>query len=140
MANPKKIVRPVDLPVRKCHSQVVTVAGGTLVFIAGITSRSEKDSAPVHPGDMRAQLRQVCENIGRTLRAVGARSSVCCAPQGHSDYRFIAQEMWRKIGTAHPTLGDCAKFIDRKTYRLGRLQSEMRTEFKSSALEKEEKN
>lgn len=41
------------------------------MFIAGMTSRSEKDASPVHPGDMRAQLRQCCENIGRALRAVG---------------------------------------------------------------------
>jgi len=46
MANPKKIVQPSDLPVRKSHSQVVTVTGGTLVFIAGMTSRSEKDATP----------------------------------------------------------------------------------------------
>ena len=71
MANPKRIVQPKDLPLRKSHSQVVTVTGGTLVFIAGMTSRSEKDANPVHPGDMRAQLRQVCENIGRALRSVG---------------------------------------------------------------------
>lgn len=71
MATPKKIVQPSDLPVRRSHSQVVTVTGGTLVFIAGMTSRSEKDATPVHPGDMRAQLRQVCENIGRALRSVG---------------------------------------------------------------------
>jgi thymidylate synthase ThyX len=56
-------------------------------------------------------------------------------PQGHPDYRFITQEMWRKIGEVHPTLAQCAKFIDWKTYRLGRLQSEMRSEYKKSALE-----
>lgn len=72
MTHPKKIVQPPDLPVRKSHSQVVTVTGGTLVFVAGMTSRSEKDATPVYPGDMRAQLRQVCENIGRALRSVGA--------------------------------------------------------------------
>ena len=72
MARPKKIVQPADLPVRETHSQVVTVTGGTLVFVAGMTSRSEKDASPVHPGDMRAQLRQVCQNIGRALRSVGA--------------------------------------------------------------------
>jgi len=71
MANPKRIVQPKDLPLRKSHSQVVTVTGGTLVFIAGMTSRSEKDATPIHAGDMRAQLRQVCENIGRALRSVG---------------------------------------------------------------------
>jgi enamine deaminase RidA (YjgF/YER057c/UK114 family) len=72
MARPKKIVQPRDLPLRKTHSQVITVTGGTLVFVAGMTSRSEADASPVHPGDMRAQLRQVCENIGRALRSVGA--------------------------------------------------------------------
>ena len=71
MEKPKHIVQPSDLPVRKSHSQVVAVTGGTLVFVAGMTSRSERDAAPVHPGDMRAQLRQVCENIGRALRSVG---------------------------------------------------------------------
>src|SRR5207249_9932096 len=75
MANPKQIVQPADLPVRKSHSQVVAVTGGTLVFVAGMTSRSEKDASPVHPGDMRAQVRQVCQNIGRALRSVGADSS-----------------------------------------------------------------
>jgi enamine deaminase RidA (YjgF/YER057c/UK114 family) len=72
MAQPKKIVTPPDLPARATHSQVVTVTGGTLVFVAGMTSRSEVDASPVHPGDMRAQLRQVCQNIGRALRSVGA--------------------------------------------------------------------
>jgi enamine deaminase RidA (YjgF/YER057c/UK114 family) len=71
MANPKKIIQPPDLPIRRSHSQVVTVTGGTLVFIAGMTSRSEKDATPVHRGDLRAQLRQVCENIGRALRSAG---------------------------------------------------------------------
>jgi thymidylate synthase ThyX len=56
-------------------------------------------------------------------------------PQGHPDYRFIVQEMWRKIGSVHPLLARAAKFIDWKTYRLGRLQSEMRTEYKKSSFE-----
>ncbi len=75
MAHPKKIVQPPDLPIRNTHSQVVTVSGGTLVFVAGMTSRSEKDASPVYPLDMRAQIRQVCENIGRALRSVGANFS-----------------------------------------------------------------
>jgi len=56
-------------------------------------------------------------------------------PQGHPDYRFICQEMWRKIQEVHSTLAECGKFIDSKKYRLGRLQSEMRTEFKKSGME-----
>ncbi len=55
-------------------------------------------------------------------------------PQGHPDYRFIAQEMWRRIQEVHPALAEVGKFIDWKAYRLGRLQSEMRTEYKKSSL------
>jgi thymidylate synthase ThyX len=57
-------------------------------------------------------------------------------PQGHPDYRFICQEMWRKIQSVHPALAESGRFIDWQKYRLGRLQSEMRTEFKKSGLEK----
>jgi thymidylate synthase ThyX len=56
-------------------------------------------------------------------------------PQGHPDYRKVVQEMWRKIREVHPTLAAYAKFIDWKTYRLGRLQSEIRTEYKRASLE-----
>ena len=57
-------------------------------------------------------------------------------PQGHPDYRSICQEIWRKIQEVHPALAECGKFIDWKSYRLGRLQSEMRTEYKKSGFEK----
>jgi thymidylate synthase ThyX len=55
-------------------------------------------------------------------------------PQGHPDYRLIVQEMWRQIEHVHPSLARCAQFIDWHTYRLGRLQSEMRSEYKKSAV------
>jgi thymidylate synthase ThyX len=71
-------------------------------------------------------------NLREALHLVELRTM----PQGHPDYRFIGQEMWRKIQEVHPVLAGCGKFIDWKQYRLGRLQSEMRTEFKKSALEK----
>ena len=51
-------------------------------------------------------------------------------PQGHPDYRLIVQDMWRQIAKVHPTLAQSAPFIDWQTYRLGRLQSEMRSEYK----------
>jgi thymidylate synthase ThyX len=53
-------------------------------------------------------------------------------PQGHPDYRFIVQEMWRQIAAVHPTLAHSAKFIDWQTYRLGRLQAEIRSEYKKT--------
>ena len=56
-------------------------------------------------------------------------------PQGHPDYRLVVQTMWRKIQEVHPTLAAYSKFIDWKTYRLGRLHSEMRTEYKKSTYQ-----
>jgi hypothetical protein len=53
-------------------------------------------------------------------------------PRGHPDYRSIAHEMWRRIHEVHPTLSEVGKFIDWKSYPLGRLQSEMRSEYKKS--------
>ena len=54
-------------------------------------------------------------------------------PQGHPDYRLLVQEMWKKIEAAHPGLAPWGRFVNRDTYRLGRLQSEMRTEYRRAA-------
>src|SRR5215467_10687620 len=70
-------------------------------------------------------------NLREALHMIELRTM----PQGHPDYRFICQEMWRKIQEVHPMLAEAGKFIDWQKYRLGRLQSEMRTEFKRSALD-----
>jgi thymidylate synthase ThyX len=51
-------------------------------------------------------------------------------PQGHPDYRALVQEMWRKIEEVHPAFAAWGAFVNRDSYRLGRLQSEMRTEWK----------
>jgi len=51
-------------------------------------------------------------------------------PQGHPDYRVLVQEMWRQIEAVHPSLACWGRFVNRDTYRLGRLQSEMRSEYK----------
>ncbi len=51
-------------------------------------------------------------------------------PQGHPDYRRLTQMMFTEIERVHPTLAKYARFVDRGEYRLGRLASEMRTEYK----------
>ncbi len=69
-------------------------------------------------------------NLREALHMVELRTM----PQGHPDYRFVCQEMWRKIQAVHPTLAEAGKFVDWRKYRLGRLHSEMRTEYKKAAL------
>lgn len=57
---------------RPLYSHVVTTEGGRLVFVAGQVARDIRGNV-VGPGDMRAQLRQVCENVRMALAAAGAR-------------------------------------------------------------------
>ena len=70
-------------------------------------------------------------NLREALHMVELRTM----PQGPPDYRVIGQEMWRKIESVHSVLAEAGKFFDWQKYRLGRLQSEIRTEFKKSAME-----
>ncbi len=56
-------------------------------------------------------------------------------PQGHPDYRALVQEMWRQIEAVHPSLSCWGRFVNRDAYRLGRLQSEMRSEFRRAQME-----
>jgi 2-iminobutanoate/2-iminopropanoate deaminase len=53
------------------YSHVVTVEGRRLIFVAGQLAR-DRDGNVVGKGDMRAQIRQVGENIKTALAAAGA--------------------------------------------------------------------
>ena len=54
------------------YSHVVTVSGtGKLVYTAGQLAR-DIDSNCVGKGDMRAQIEQTLQNLGRCLKAAGA--------------------------------------------------------------------
>ncbi len=51
-------------------------------------------------------------------------------PQGHIDYREVAQNMFKEIKKVHPNLSKIIKFVDLKKYELERFESEKRTEEK----------
>jgi len=55
-------------------------------------------------------------NLREALHMVKLRTM----PQGPPDYRFIGQEMWRKIKSVHSVLAEAGKFFDWQKYRLGR--------------------
>lgn len=50
--------------------------------------------------------------------------------QGHSDYRRIAQEIYKKINEVHPMLAKGMKFVDMKNYELERLEAEKKIDKK----------
>ena len=51
-------------------------------------------------------------------------------PQGHVDYRKVAQDMYKQVNKVHPNLCKIIKFADMKEYDLERFESEKRTESK----------
>ena len=78
-----------------------------------------------YPYFMKFNLREACHLI--ELRTV---------PQGHADYRRIAQQMFKRINKVHPNLSKIMKFVDLKEYDLERFESEKRTEEKRKNLKK----
>jgi thymidylate synthase ThyX len=46
------------------------------------------------------------------LREVYHLCELRTTPQGHPDYRFIAQEMFRRVAEVHPRLAQYARFVD----------------------------
>jgi thymidylate synthase ThyX len=78
-----------------------------------------------YPYFMKFNLREACHLI--ELRTV---------PQGHTDYRRVAQQMYKQINKIHPNLSKIMKFVDLKEYNLERFESEKRTEEKRKILKK----
>ena len=72
-----------------------------------------------YPFFMRLNLREAAHLI--ELRTI---------PQGHIDYRQVAQKMFLAIKKTHPTLSRIIKFADLNTYDLERFESEKRIEEK----------
>lgn len=76
-----------------------------------------------YPYFMKFNLREACHLL--ELRTV---------PQGHADYRRVAQQMFKEISKVHPNLSKIMKFVDLKEYDLERFESEKRSEEKRKTL------
>ena len=72
-----------------------------------------------YPYYMKLNLREATHLI--ELRTV---------PQGHIDYRIIAQKMYKLINKKHPILSKIMKYVDLDQYELERFESEKHTEEK----------
>ena len=73
---PAKKVQPDKLPQRVVnghllYSHVVVTTGQSFAFISGQLARA-KDGSIVGPKDMRAQIKQVGENLKAALESIGA--------------------------------------------------------------------
>jgi len=77
-----------------------------------------------YPYFMKMNLREACHLI--ELRSV---------PQGHPDYRKVAQKMYRLIEQVHPNLARGIKFVDLKDYALERFDAEKKKEMKKQSVD-----
>jgi thymidylate synthase ThyX len=70
------------------------------------------------------------------LREVYHLCELRTTPQGHPDYRWVAQEMFRRVAEVHPRLARYAAFVDLGPGdELERRRSERRIDEKLSALD-----
>ena len=70
------------------------------------------------------------------LREIYHLCELRTTPQGHPDYRWVAQEMFRLVAEVHPRLAEYARFVDMGPGdELERRRSERRLDQKLSALD-----
>ncbi len=70
------------------------------------------------------------------LREIYHLCELRTTPQGHPDYRWVAQEMFRRVAEVHPRLARYARFVDLGAGdELERRKSERRIDEKLSALD-----
>jgi thymidylate synthase ThyX len=71
------------------------------------------------------------------LREVYHLCELRTTPQGHPDYRWVAQEMFKRVSEVHPRLARYARFVDLGPGdELERRQSERKIDEKLSALDR----
>ena len=75
---------------------------------------------------IRLNLREACHLI--ELRTI---------PQGHADYRRMAQQMFSHIQRVHPKLSQIIKFTDTKNYDLERFEAEKHIDSKRTDMNKD---
>jgi enamine deaminase RidA (YjgF/YER057c/UK114 family) len=83
------------------YSHVVVASGEKLVFISGQLAR-DKDGKIVGPGDMRAQIRQVGDNLKNALQAAGATLSDLVKT---TTFVTDIDEFFRHVDVRHDYLG-----------------------------------
>ena len=69
------------------------------------------------------------------LREIYHLCELRTTPQGHPDYRWVAQEMFRRVAEVHPRLATYARFVDLGPGdELERRKSERRIDAKLSVI------
>ncbi|HEV2056487.1 MAG TPA: FAD-dependent thymidylate synthase, partial [Methylomirabilota bacterium] len=102
---------------------------------AAVNSRLEGDVGPALAQYIVPLAFRVRWYFRVNLREVYHLCELRTTPQGHPDYRWVAQEMFRRVAEVHPRLAGYARFVDLGPGdELERRQSERRLDEKLGAL------
>jgi thymidylate synthase ThyX len=103
---------------------------------AAVNARLERDAGPALAQYIVPLAFRVRWYFRANLREVYHLCELRTTPQGHPDYRWVAQEMFRRVAEVHPRLARYARFVDLGPGdELERRQSERRLDEKLSALD-----
>ena len=103
---------------------------------AGVHARLERDAGPALAQYVVPLAFRVRWYFRANLREVYHLCELRTTPQGHPDYRWVAQEMFRRVAEIHPRLARYARFVDLGSGdELERRKSERRIDDKLNALD-----
>jgi thymidylate synthase ThyX len=102
---------------------------------AAVHARLERDPGPALAQYIVPLAFRVRWYFRANLREVYHLCELRTTPQGHPDYRWVAQEMFRRVAEIHPRLARYARFVDLGPGdELERRQAERRLDEKLGAL------
>jgi thymidylate synthase ThyX len=102
---------------------------------AAAHARMERDAGPALAQYVVPLAFRIRWYFRVNLREIYHLCELRTTPQGHPDYRWVAQEMFRLVSDVHPRLAQYAKFVDMGPGdELERRRSERRMDEKLSAL------
>ena len=100
-------------------------------------ARLERDAGPALAQYVVPLAFHVRWYFRANLREIYHLCELRTTPQGHPDYRWVAQEMFRLVSEVHPRLASYARFVDMGPGdELERRRSERRIDEKLSALDR----
>jgi hypothetical protein len=109
---------------------------GAVEAAAAAHAKLERDAGPALAQYLVPLAFRVRWYFRVNLREVFHLCELRTTPQGHPDYRWVAQEMFRRVAEIHPRLARYARFVDLGPGdELERRQSERRLDEKLSALD-----
>ncbi|MEO8745793.1 MAG: FAD-dependent thymidylate synthase [Candidatus Dormiibacterota bacterium] len=126
-----------DLPPGLAELGVADRFRGAVEAAAGVHERLERDLGPALAQYIVPLAYHVRWYFKANLREVFHLCELRTTPQGHPDYRWVAQEMFRRVSEVHPRLARYARFVDLGPGdELERRKSEHNIDQKLAALDR----